>query len=55
MAFSASMAACHSTIMEDCIDKLSILGRILPVSYQDHSDAKEVGQHTFFILYKRKT
>jgi len=32
-----------STVLEDCIDQLIILGRIMPVPYQKRPDAEQVG------------
>jgi len=31
-----------STVLEDCIDQLIILGRIMPVPYQKRPDAEQV-------------
>ena len=31
-----------STVLEDCIDQLVILGRIMPVPYQKRPDAEQV-------------
>jgi len=31
-----------STVLEDCIDQLIILGRIMPVPYQNRPDAEQV-------------
>ena len=31
-----------ATVLEDCVDQLAILGRIMPVSYVDRTDAPDV-------------
>jgi len=31
-----------STVLEDCIDQLVVLGRIMPVPYQKRPDAEQV-------------
>jgi len=31
-----------ATILEDCVDQLSVLGRIMPVSFDGRLDAVEV-------------
>jgi len=31
-----------STVLEDCVDQLIILGRIMPVPYQKRQDAEQV-------------
>ena len=31
-----------ATVLEDCVDQLSILGRIMPASYEEKPDADEV-------------
>ena len=31
-----------ATVLEDCVDQLAILGRIMPVSYEEKPDADEV-------------
>lgn len=32
-----------ATVLEDCVDQLSVLGHIMPTSYQGRIDADEVG------------
>ncbi len=31
-----------ATVLEDCVDQLSILGRIMPASYEEKPDANDV-------------
>ena len=31
-----------ATVLEDCVDQLAILGRIMPASYEEKPDADEV-------------
>ena len=31
-----------ATVLEDCVDQLAVLGRIMPVSYEERKDAEEV-------------
>ena len=31
-----------ATVLEDCVDQLNVLGRIMPVSFELKSDAMEV-------------
>ena len=42
MALSGVEAIHVSTVLEDCVDQLVILGRIMPVSFEGRSDADEV-------------
>ncbi|ELT90548.1 hypothetical protein CAPTEDRAFT_92017, partial [Capitella teleta] len=42
-----SVEAIHSaTVFEDCVDQLSILGQIMPVSYEEAKDAEERFEQT---------
>ena len=38
-----SVEAIHvATVLEDCVDQLAILGRIMPASFEERRDADEV-------------
>ena len=44
MSALAGLEAIHvATVLEDCVDQLAILGRIMPASYEERGDASEVG------------
>lgn len=42
-----------ATVLEDCVDQLAVLGRIMPASFEARSDAVEVSTHalTSNLLY----
>ena len=40
------------TVLEDCTDQLAVLGRIMPVSYEERPDAEEVSYPLCFRLLK---
>lgn len=42
MSLSGIEAIHMATVLEDCVDQLSILGRIMPVSYEERSDKQEI-------------
>ena len=42
MSLSGIEAIHMATVLEDCVDQLSILGRIMPVSYEERPDKQEV-------------
>lgn len=35
-----------ATVLEDCVDQLAVLGRIMPASFEARSDAVEVSSHS---------
>lgn len=35
-----------ATVLEDCVDQLAVLGRIMPASFEARSDAVEVSTHS---------
>ena len=39
-----------ATVLEDCVDQLAILGRIMPASYEEKPDADEVSSSVQFKL-----
>ena len=43
-----------ATVLEDCVDQLAILGRIMPVSYEEKSDADEVCALDLFPSFCKK-
>ena len=38
-----------ATVLEDCVDQLAVLGRIMPASFESRPDAQEV---RFMIKYR---
>jgi len=43
MSVLAGLEAIHvATVLEDCVDQLAILGRIMPASYDDRADREEI-------------
>jgi len=54
MSTLSNAEAIHiSTVLEDCIDQLIILGRIMPVPYQKRPDAEQVYLLSVSVQYLR--
>ena len=49
MSLSGIEAIHVATVLEDCVDQLAVLGKIMPVSYEERSNRQEVCQK-FVIL-----